>query len=97
MGMAIGSIVVNGLYPERFTGDEAQAMESLDGRGSAAARGAVEAALAEHHWARSQRLQLRRLRRKAEAKVATLPYLFEPELSPDDLEQLSAELERKLA
>jgi anion-transporting ArsA/GET3 family ATPase len=97
MGMAIGSIVVNGLYPERFSGEEAKAMESLDGRGSAGARGAVEAALAEHHWARSQRSQLRRLRRQAEAKVATLPYLFEPELSPDDLETLSAELEKKLA
>jgi hypothetical protein len=32
-----------------------------------------------------------------EAQVATLPYLFEPELSEGELEKLSAELERKLA
>jgi anion-transporting ArsA/GET3 family ATPase len=97
LDMAIHAIVVNGLYPERFTGDEAHAMESLDGRPSAGARAALEAALAEHHWARSQRSQLRRLRRQAGAAVATLPYLFEPELSPEDLEALSRELETKLS
>jgi anion-transporting ArsA/GET3 family ATPase len=97
MGMAIDAIVVNALYPQRFTAGEAQAMESLDGRGSAAARAALRAALAEHHWARSQRAQLRRLRRHADAEVATLPYLFEPELADDDLERLSLELEKKLS
>jgi anion-transporting ArsA/GET3 family ATPase len=97
MGMGIETIVVNALYPQRFTADEAQAMESLDGRGSAAARAALRAALAEHHWARLQRAQLRRLRRHADAEVATLPYLFEPELEGDHLEQLSLELERKLS
>lgn len=97
MDMGIDSVVVNGLYPERFTGDEAQTMESLDGRGSPAARAAFGAALAEHRWARSQRSQLRRLRRGADAQVATLPYLFEPELSAGELEKLSAELERKLS
>jgi hypothetical protein len=97
MDMRIDSVVVNGLYPERFTGEEAREMESLDGRGSDAARAALRAALTEHHWARSQRSQLRRLRRGVEAQVATLPYLFEPELSEGELEKLSAELERKLA
>jgi anion-transporting ArsA/GET3 family ATPase len=97
MGMGIETIVVNALYPQRFTADDAQAMESLDGRGSAAARAALRAALAEHHWARLQRAQLRRLRRHADAEVATLPYLFEPELEGDHLEQLSLELERKLS
>jgi anion-transporting ArsA/GET3 family ATPase len=95
--VGIDSVVVNGVYPERFTGDEARAMESLDGEGSAGARAALRAALAEHHWAREQRNQLRRLRRGTDAKVATLPYLFEPELSADELEQLSAELEKKLS
>jgi hypothetical protein len=97
MGMAIDAIVVNALYPQRFTAAEAKAMESLDGRGSAAARAALRAAIAEHHWARSQRAQLRRLRRRADAEVATLPYLFEPELVGDDLERLSLELEKKLS
>jgi hypothetical protein len=39
---------------------------------------------------------VRRLRRAARAPVATLPRIFEPELDRDDLERLSAELERRL-
>jgi anion-transporting ArsA/GET3 family ATPase len=96
LDMSLDAVVVNGLYPERFSGADAQTLSSLDGRVSPAARGALKAALAEHHWAKGQRSQLRRLRGASDAPVATLPYLFEPELSLDDLEQLSRELERKL-
>jgi anion-transporting ArsA/GET3 family ATPase len=96
MGRTLDAVIVNGLYPERFTTAEAKELSSLDSRGSEAARAAVRAALTEHHWARAQRTQLRRLRRAIEQPVATLPYLFEPELSLEDLEALSSELERKL-
>jgi anion-transporting ArsA/GET3 family ATPase len=96
MNMKIDAVVANGLYPERFSADEAGTMASLDGRGSPGARAALRAALAEHRWARTQRSQLRRLRREAKTEVITLPYLFEPELSLEDLEGLSIELERKL-
>jgi anion-transporting ArsA/GET3 family ATPase len=94
--MEVDVVVANGVYPERFTGAEASTLASLDGRGSAGARAALRAALAEHHWARAQRSQLRRLRGGTKAPVATLPYLFQPELSLDDLDGLSRELERKL-
>jgi anion-transporting ArsA/GET3 family ATPase len=96
VGASLDGVVANALYPERFNAEEARALESLDGRGSATARAALRAALAEHHWARAQRSQLRRLRRGAGAPVVTLPYLFEPELSIEHLEGLSRELERKL-
>jgi anion-transporting ArsA/GET3 family ATPase len=94
--MKIDAVVANGVYPERFTGPEASTLSALDGRGSPAARAALRAALAEHHWARTQRSQLRRLRNGMKAPVATLPYLFEPDLALDDLELLSRELEKKL-
>jgi anion-transporting ArsA/GET3 family ATPase len=94
--MEVDSIVVNGLYPERFTQDEAKRIEALDGRGSDEARAALEAALAEHGRARSQRSELRRLKTAVEAPVATLPFLFEADLGRDGLEELSRELERKL-
>jgi anion-transporting ArsA/GET3 family ATPase len=94
--LRIDAVVANGVYPQRFTGPEATKLSSLDGQGSPAARSALRAALAEHHWARAQRSQLRRLRNGTKAPVATLPYLFEPDLSLEDLEQLSRELERKL-
>ena len=96
MGMPIDAIVVNGVYPERFTNAEAERMEAVDGAGSAGARGAVEAALSEHARARTQRSELGRLRRAVDTPVATLPYLFEPDLGVDELETLSRELERRL-
>ena len=69
---------------------------SLDGRAGPAARAALRAALSEHSRARAEHAQLRRLKRAAEAPLATLPRIFEPELGLPELEQLSAELERKL-
>jgi anion-transporting ArsA/GET3 family ATPase len=96
MGLELEAVVVNGLYPERFTGDEAKLLASLDGAGSAGQRAALRAALFEHRRARAQRAELRRLRREADAPVATLPYLFQPDLGPEQLERLSKELERRL-
>jgi anion-transporting ArsA/GET3 family ATPase len=96
MGMGIDAIVVNAVYPERFTNAEAERIESIDGAGAPGARAALRAALSEHRRARSQRSELGRLRRAVEAPVATLPYLFEPDLGLEQLEQLSRELERKL-
>ena len=96
MGMKLASIVVNGLYPERFSREEAARLAALDGGGTPGARAALEAALLEYERARAQRSQLRRLRREAASPVLTLPFLFEPELGLEQLEQLSHELERRL-
>ena len=94
MSQRLEAIVVNGIYPERFSASEAEQIQSIDGRGSPEARAALRAALFEHHWARGQQSELRRLRSEAEAPIVTLPYLFEEELSLDDLEGLSRELEQ---
>ena len=91
MGMELSSIVVNGLYPARFSAEEAERLAALAGQPP------VRAALLEHERAREQRSQLRRLRRGAGAPVTTLPFLFEPELGLDELEQLSRELEKGVA
>jgi anion-transporting ArsA/GET3 family ATPase len=96
MKMKLDAIVVNGLYPERFSREEGERIGSLDGSLDPGARAALRAALLEHERARAQRSQLRRLRRGAGAPVLTLPYLFEPELGLEQLEQLSRELERRL-
>jgi Anion-transporting ATPase len=96
LGMAIDAIVVNAVFPERFSGEEARRLAAFDRRGSAEARAALRAALSEHRRARVQRSQVRRLRRAAAAPLFTLPYLFRPKLGPSDLERLSRELERRL-
>ena len=43
-----------------------------------------------------QRSHLRRLKRDADAPVATLPFLFEPSIGAEQVESLSRELERRL-
>jgi anion-transporting ArsA/GET3 family ATPase len=96
LGIAVERVVVNGMYPRRFSADEAARLRSLDGRGSSSAGAALRVALAEHDRARGQRSQLQRLRRRVAAPVATLPYLFEPELGREQLERLTDELERRL-
>ncbi len=96
LGMRVDAVVVNGLYPERFSGAEAERIESVDGgHGAPAVATALSAALSEHERARAQRAHLRRLRGEVE-QVVTLPFLFDPELRLDAFERLSRELERKL-
>jgi anion-transporting ArsA/GET3 family ATPase len=99
MGMSIDAVVVNGLYPERFTSEDAERIEAVNGtHGHEAVAAALRSASWEHHLARSQRSQLRRLKKEldGDGTVVTLPYLFEPELDLDGFMRMSAELERKL-
>jgi hypothetical protein len=87
---------VNALLPDRFSSEEAERIEAVNGgHGAPEVAAALRAALSEHRRARSQRVQLRRLK-KAVPDAVTLPYLFEPELGLKDFEKLSVELERKL-
>jgi hypothetical protein len=96
MGIETDAVVVNQLLPERFTAEEAEQVEAVNGdHGSDEVAAALRAALSEHRRARSQRSQLRRLRREVD-DVVTLPYLWEPELTLEDFEKLADELERKL-
>jgi anion-transporting ArsA/GET3 family ATPase len=80
VGVAVDRIYMNGLYPERFSNQEAERLAELSGGENGAVRAAARAALSEHNRARSQRAQLARLRRRVEAPVKTLPFLFEPDL-----------------
>jgi anion-transporting ArsA/GET3 family ATPase len=97
MGMDTHAVVVNSLLPERFSSEEAERIEAVNGdHGSPEVAAALRAALSEQRRARGQRAQLRRLK-KGVGDIVTLPYLFEPELGVAEFERLSAELERKIA
>jgi anion-transporting ArsA/GET3 family ATPase len=96
MGMRTDVVVANALLPDRFTSEEAERIEAVNGgHGAPEVAAALRAALSEHRRARSQRAPLRRLKKDVPDAV-TLPYLFEPELGLKDFEKLSVELERKL-
>jgi anion-transporting ArsA/GET3 family ATPase len=91
VGSRLEAIVVNGMWPERFTTADADAL-----RASADSRPAMRAALTSYERARGQRNHLRRLRRATDAKVVTLPYLFDAEVGLPEYEKLASTLARKL-
>jgi anion-transporting ArsA/GET3 family ATPase len=91
VGVDLEAIVVNGMWPERFSAAEAEAMRAVaDGRPD------VHAALAAYERSRAQRSHLRRLRRAASARVVTLPYLFESDIGLPEYERLAGRLARTL-
>jgi hypothetical protein len=89
VGVAVDRVYMNGLYPERFSNQEAEQLAELSDGEDGAVRAAARAALSEHNRARSQRAQLARLRRRVEAPVRTLPFLFEPDLGVEAAGQLA--------
>jgi anion-transporting ArsA/GET3 family ATPase len=98
VGVGLHAIVVNGMWPERFTNADAQRLREAAARDGydPAATAALEAALSAHERARAQRTHLRRLRRETAARVVTLPFVFESELGLPEYERLAADLARRL-
>jgi anion-transporting ArsA/GET3 family ATPase len=95
-GVQLAAVIMNGLYPARFKAGEAERLAALDGRLPAGLRGGLQVALGEHSRARAQRAELRRLRRRVEVPVRTLPFLFERDLGLAQLERLGHSLEASL-
>lgn len=92
IGRQLDLIVVNGVYPDRFSEEEAERLRALATRSHSA--GALQAALREHHRARIHIEHVRSLRAQARAPVITLPYIFEPAMGPEEYERLARELVR---
>jgi anion-transporting ArsA/GET3 family ATPase len=98
LGLGFDGVVVNGVYPERFTDHDAAALERAESGAAErpAGRAALRAALSEHRRARAQRAEIERLERETGAEPVRLPFVFEPELHRPQLESLSAVLEEAL-
>jgi anion-transporting ArsA/GET3 family ATPase len=95
LDISVDAIVVNALHPVRFRKPEIDRLRSASGE-TPVTRAALNAAVSEYTRARAEHGQVRRLRRATTATVTTLPRIFEPDLGRDEIERLSAELERKL-
>jgi anion-transporting ArsA/GET3 family ATPase len=93
IGVSVDRIYMNGLYPERFSAEEAEKIDSATQDADGAVRGALRAAASEQRRAASQRAQLARLEERVSAPVKPLPFIFEPELGVEEARQLAAELE----
>jgi anion-transporting ArsA/GET3 family ATPase len=93
VGVAVDRIYMNGVYPQRFSNEEAEELAELArGEDVSRVRAAARAAVSEHGRARSQRAQLARLRRRVETPVKALPFLFEPELGVEAARRLARKL-----
>jgi anion-transporting ArsA/GET3 family ATPase len=89
VGVSVDRIFCNGVYPDRFSDDDEQALEAAFASAQNGARPALRAALSVRRRAVAQREQLARLEELTEAPVSTMPYLFEPELTTDNIRSLS--------
>ncbi len=76
VGMAVDRVFMNGLYPERFSREEADRLADLIGHDDPGVDAAALAAVSERTRAGAQRAQLARLRRRVETPVKTLPFVF---------------------
>jgi anion-transporting ArsA/GET3 family ATPase len=86
--LELEAVILNGLYPDRFTPAEAaQLAEHSDAP-------AARIGLNEHKRAEAQRLQQRRLDDEFGQRLVTLPYLFAPQLELPQLARLAQELAR---
>ena len=92
-GLALDAVIVNALYPDRFSDDERELLERARSRSrSALTNAALGAALSEHARARAQAEQHHRLREAlgpVGPPLITLPYLFAEEIGPGELQLLA--------
>ena len=86
IGRGLDLVVVDGIYPDRFSDEEAERLQALTEHGS------VAAALSEHRLARLHAARVRGLRRRVKVPVITLPFVFAVELGATEYELLGRQL-----
>jgi anion-transporting ArsA/GET3 family ATPase len=98
-GMALDAVIVNALYPARFSDEDLPDLErALAGAlASEAVRCALQAAISEHARAEVQRQQVARLSGGVDAPMLELPYLFADHVGVEQLELLAEALGRGAA
>jgi anion-transporting ArsA/GET3 family ATPase len=92
IGMSVDRVIMNALYPDRFTKKEISALKPLAKSDDPELRSAGRAAASESIRAGAQKEQLDRLHELVEAPISTLPFIFEPELSLRAARRLAEEL-----
>jgi anion-transporting ArsA/GET3 family ATPase len=99
LGVTLGPLVVNALYPPRFvTGVSARALAALpEDVGDAGLQPLVTAARTAQRRRELNDRYVEQLRRELPVPQAHLPYLFTAEFGPKAIEDLAARLEPQLA
>jgi hypothetical protein len=93
VGLGLDAIVVNAMWPERFSPADVTKLRAATRDGHLPEDlGAVRAALAVHERVKAQRAHVRRLEAASDAPVTPLPFVLESELELVHYERLAAEL-----
>jgi anion-transporting ArsA/GET3 family ATPase len=90
VGMAVDRIYMNAMYPERFDAEETSKLERVLEIAEGPSHAAIRAALSQHRRFNSEHEQLQRLSDSVRSPVSTLPFIFQPRLDVQALEQLAA-------
>ncbi len=92
VGASVDRIFMNGLYPERFSGDEVARLEPLAAQRDGLVAAACRAAVRQSRRAATQREQLTRLEEMTSAPLSILPFIFEPELGLEQIRRLAEQV-----
>jgi len=92
VNVAVDRIIMNGLYPDRYTATDLKAIKRLKKSDDAEVRAAGRAAISQATRTESQREQLERLQQLVSAPVSTLPFIFTPEIDLSAARRLAEEL-----
>ncbi|MCO5315736.1 MAG: ArsA family ATPase [Solirubrobacterales bacterium] len=92
IGMSVDRIVMNALYPERFSATDLKKLGPLRKSDEPELRAAARAAGSQARRAAAQHDQLERLEREAKTPVSVLPFVFRPELDLKAARTLAEEL-----
>lgn len=92
--MTVEKIIVNGVYPERFTGPEADAVRRLlkEKGNDPDVRAAGGTALQQMRRRETQQGHIERLRRESGRPLHFLPFYFTNHLRPENIEDIAARL-----
>ncbi|HWD65284.1 MAG TPA: ArsA family ATPase [Solirubrobacteraceae bacterium] len=90
----LDAVIVNACYPARFDAGDRKALEqAVATQPDRSVRAALRAALSQQARSAAQSEQQERLADRFGERLLTLPYLFCPEIGPDELELLADHLE----
>ncbi len=92
IGISIDRVIMNALYPDRFSKADLKALEPLLGSDEDEVRSAAKAAGSQAKRVAAQREQLARLEEMVHAPISTLPFMFRPELDLKAARALAEEI-----
>lgn len=92
VGVSVDRVIMNALFPDRFSNAEVKRLAGLEGADDPEVRAAARAAASQAKQTATQQEQLARLQEIVHTPITTLPYIFRPELDLRAARSLAEEL-----